>query len=401
MALRPRAGRLGFVPVRFGDDLVGGAEMQMREMADGLAARGWDVEILTGCARDHFREPRHYPPGVTVRPSGARVWRFPSVASSHRADRVLGNRALAAGRALSVAEQYRWCNDDIRVPGLFDHLVDRGHEYRALVFAPYLYWTTVAGTVAAPERSVLVPCLHDEPTAHLDLFTREFRDVRGIWCFTEPEAELARRLHPDLAPLAVVGSGVDVPEGADPERFRVRHGVRDPFVLYAGRREAGKGFAALIDDFVAAVDVGGSPLRLVLAGPGAVRLPEAARHCVVDVGLLDRQDRDDAMAAASAVIQPSPYESFSRTMMEAWLAGAFVIANRASAVSAWHCARAGAGVTYASPAELADGLRRALEPTARADGERGRAYVMREYTWPVVLDRVEACIEEWFPGERS
>lgn len=389
------------MPVRFGDDLVGGAEMLVREMADGLAARGWDVEILTGCTRDHFREPQHYPPGEAVRPGRARVRRFASVASAHRADRVLGNRALAAGRGLSLAEQYRWCNDDVRVPELFDHLVDHGHEYRMLAFAPYLYWTTVAGTIAAPVRSVLVPCLHDEPTAHLDVFAREFREVRGIWFLTEPEADLARRLHPDLAPHAVLGSGVDEPADADPERFRTRYGIRGPFALYAGRREEGKAFAALVDDFLAALDDGAPVRTLVVAGPGAVRLPDAARGRVVDVGLLPTRDRDDAMAAATAVIQPSPYESFSRTMMEAWLAGAFVVANRACAVSAWHCARAGAGATYDGPAALADALRRATEPEARADGERGRAYVQREYTWPVVLDRVEACIEEWFPGEAS
>lgn len=385
------------MPVRFGDDLVGGAELLVREMADGLAARGWDVEVLTGCTRDHFREPRHYAPGVTARPGAARLRRFASVASSHRADRVLGNREIAAGRSLSAADQYRWCNDDVRVPGLFDHLVDHAADYRALVFAPYLYWTTVAGTLVAPERSVLVPCLHDEPTAALDLYTRAFRDVRGVWFLTEPEADLARRLHPDLAPHAVIGAGVHEPARADAERFRARHGIRGPFALYAGRREDGKAFGALVEDFVAAVAPGSLPITLVVAGPGEARLPAGAAAHVVDVGLLDAHDRDDAMAAATAVIQPSPFESFSRTMMEAWLAESFVIANRASAVSAWHCARAGAGATYAGPEELAIALRQALEPTARADGARGRAYVRREYTWPIVLDRIEVLLDEWFP----
>lgn len=401
MTTRARRGRLGFVPVRFGDDLVGGAEMLVRELADGLAARGWDVEILTGCARDTFREPHHYAPGVTERPGAARVRRFPSVVSASRAHRVLGNRRLAAGPPLTIDEQYRWCNDDVRLPALVDHLVDHAHEYRMLAFAPYLYWTTVAGTVVAPDRSVLIPCLHDEPTARLALYERAFRTVRGVWFLTEPEAELGRRLHPDLAPHTVVGAGVNPPTAADPQRFRRRFGVDGPFVLYAGRREEGKAFSKLLDDFVAAAERVPEPIRLVVAGPGAVRLPPTAHDVVVDVGLLDPQSRDDAMAAAAAVIQPSPFESFSRTMMEAWLAGAFVIANRASAVSAWHCVRAGAGVTYDTVDELADALYAALRPDARADGERGRAYVQREYTWAVVLDRIEAVIDEWFPEEGS
>ena len=397
MAPRPRAGRLGFVPVRFGDDLVGGAEMLVREMADGLAGRGWEVDVLTGCTRDHFREVHHYPPGETVRPSGARLVRFPSVASSHRADRVLGNRALAAGTPLATHAQYRWLNDDVRVPGLFDHLIDHGSEYRALVFGPYLYWTTVAGSLVAPERSVLLPCLHDEPTAHLGVFDREFRDARGVWFLSEPEADFARGRFAGLAESAVIGAGVDVPAGYDPERFRARHGIPGPFVLYAGRREEGKGFGRLLDDFVDAVERERLDLTLVVAGPGEIALPERARARVVDVGVLDAADRDDAMAAASAVIQPSPYESFSRTMMEAWLAGAFVIANGASAVSTWHCGRAGAGATYSGPDELGRALRAAREPGARADGARGREYVLREYTWPAALDRVEALLDAWLP----
>ena len=57
-------GRLGFVPPRFGDDVIGGAEAVLRETAEGLAERGWDVDILTTCARDHFTWANEYPAGV-------------------------------------------------------------------------------------------------------------------------------------------------------------------------------------------------------------------------------------------------------------------------------------------------------------------------------------------------
>ena len=122
---------------------------------------------------------------------------------------------------------------------------------------------------------------------------------------------------------------------------------------------------------------------------------------VIDVGVLSESDRDDAMAAADAVVQPSAYESFSRTMMEAWLAGTWVIANGASAVSRWHCERSGAGRTYSSAAEFAECLHDVAHRASEIDAgaARGRDYVLREYTWPVVLDRVEAAIEEWFPAE--
>ncbi len=59
-----RTGRLAFVPPRFGAEVIGGAEAVVREMATGLAARGWDVEVLTTCARDHFTWANEYDGGV-------------------------------------------------------------------------------------------------------------------------------------------------------------------------------------------------------------------------------------------------------------------------------------------------------------------------------------------------
>jgi glycosyltransferase involved in cell wall biosynthesis len=390
-------GRLAFVPVRYGDSVVGGAEMVMRELADGLAQRGWQVDVLTGCTRDHFREVGWYAPGETELAHGARLIRFPSEATRGRADRVLGNRRLEGGRGLDEVAAYRWLNDDVRVPGLFEYLVDHAHRYRVIVAAPYLYWTTVASAVVAPERTVLLPCLHDEPVARLPVYDRMFRETRGCWFLTEPEAAFARQRWPALTEHTVIGSGVAVPESYDPVGFRRRFAIDGPFVLYAGRRESAKGFAELVQWFTDAVTARGSPLRLVTAGPGRAPLPAESRSCVIDVGLLSSRDRDDAMAAATAVVQPSANESFSRTMMEAWLAGSRVIANGASEVSRWHCERAGAGALYGDEAGFAECLRAAEAPGRPDEVRAGRDYVLREYTWPAVLDRVEASIDAWFP----
>jgi glycosyltransferase involved in cell wall biosynthesis len=310
---------------------------------------------------------------------------------------VLGNRRIDRGETLDARDAYGWLNDDVRVPGLFEYLVDHAREYRAIVAAPYLYWTTVATAAAAPERTVLLPCLHDEPTAALPVYDAMFRDARGCWFLTEPEAEFAMTRWADLTEHAVVGAGVRVPSGYVPDGFRARFGVDGPFVLYAGRRESGKGFGRLVEWFAACAADLPAPLRLVVAGPGPAPISDAARPFVVDVGALSERDRDDAMAAARALVQPSPYESLSRTMLEAWLSGTFVLANGASAVSRWHCDRSGAGAVYDDEAGFAEWMRRIADPAWSPPGDDGRAYVLREYTWPVVLDRVEALLDAWFP----
>ena len=61
--MEPR--RLAFVPPRYGPDVVGGAELVLRQIASGLADRGWTVDVLTTCARDHYTWANEYPAGVT------------------------------------------------------------------------------------------------------------------------------------------------------------------------------------------------------------------------------------------------------------------------------------------------------------------------------------------------
>lgn len=391
-----RTGRIGLVPPRYGHDVVGGAEAVLREVAHGLAARGWDVEVLTTCARDHFSWANELPDGTT-RDGDVTVRRFPVANDSAGTDRRRVEEALARGEAVTVADQERWVNDGLRVPELYHHLLEHAGDYRALVVSPYPFWTTFACGQIAPERTILRPCLHDEPYARMELFQPLFSGVAGMWLQTEPEADLARRLFNVPAQTAVVGEGVPVPAGHDPDRFRARHGVVGRFVLYGGRREGAKGWEPLLEGFARAVRRHHLDLTLVTFGSGEIHAPPDMADRVVDLGFLSDEDRDDAYAAADAYLQPSALESFSRTVMEAWLAGTLVIANGASEVVRWHCERSGAGLVYGDEHELEECLRLVAEaPDVAAElAAPGRQYVLDHYTWPVTLDRMEQTLAEW------
>lgn len=387
--------RIALVPPRYGPDVVGGAELVLREVAHGLTARGWQVDVLTTCARDHHTWANHYPAAVSD-DHGVRVVRHPVVNDTSGADRAALAARLARGETPTIAEQERWMNDGLRVPELFHALVDHADDYRAIVVSPYLFWTSFAGGLVAPERTIVRPCLHDEPEARLALFEPLLTGVAKLWLNTEPEAELLESLWPRHAPAEVIGEGVPVPERYDPDGFRTRHGLGDRrFVLYGGRREGAKNWDALLDGFAAAVRKEDLDLTLVTFGVGDVHPPADLADRVIDLGQISDRDRDDAVAAAAAYLQPSAMESFSRTVMEAWLAGTLVIANEASAVVRWHCERSGAGLTYADDAELEQCLRFAAEApdAARALAASGRDYVLDHYTWPATLDRMEASLE--------
>ena len=96
-------------------------------------------------------------------------------------------------------------NDGLRVPELFHALLDRGQDYDAIVVSPYLFWTSFACGLIAPERTILRPCLHDEPEARFELFEPLFNGVARLWVNTDPELALLDDIAPGHAPASVIG----------------------------------------------------------------------------------------------------------------------------------------------------------------------------------------------------
>jgi len=397
--------RIALVPPRYGPEVVGGAEAVIREVAHGLADRGWSVDVLTTTARDHFTWADAEPAGTAVdrTATGAevRVTRFPVVKDTPGEERARVEARMQAGDMPSLPEQEAWMNDGPRWPELFHHVLDTAETYRAIVVSPYMFWTTFAIAGIAPERTLLRPCLHDEPYARMELFEPLFTGSAGVWLQTEPELELYRRISTPPPQTRIVGEGVGVPEGYDPERIRRQLDLGDsPYVVYGGRREGAKGWEGLLHGFVDAVRKEDLDLHLVTYGVGPVEPPADVADRVHDLGFVDDRTRDDVIAGAVAYVQPSALESFSRTIMEAWLAGTLVIANGASDVVRWHVDRSGAGLTYSDPAELEQALRFVAEAPdqAAALAAPGRQYVLDNYTWPVTLDAMEVTLDEWFPA---
>ena len=386
--------RLAFVTTRYGAGVVGGAESASREAAAGLAARGYEVDILTTCARDHYTWANEFAPGVEV-DGGLTIRRFATVPGRDHALWARLQRRLMSGDDLDEADDLAWVNGRFRVPDLYLYLAEAAREYEAIVFAPYLFWSTLYCAGIAPERTVLMPCLHDEPYARLASVRASLAGARAVWFLSEPEHQVAHKLGPLPAEHPVVGCAVREPATYDPEGFRERYGLERPFVLYGGRREGGKGWTEVVHGFGAAVLRHRLPLDLVTFGVGDPEIPIGLEGRIIDLGYLDDTDVPNAFAAAAACLQPSANESFSRTIMEAWLAGTVVVANGASEVVTWHCERSGGGVLYRDELELGECLRFVSEAPKLASelAERGREYVRANYTWSRVLDAMEASLE--------
>lgn len=387
-----RSGSRGFHPAfvvpRYGLEVVGGAEDLARRTAEELAGRGYPVTALTTRALDHHTWRDHYAPGGE-RINGVEVLRFD--ARTRLSEPAVGRaaEALARGRALSRDEERAWLTGVVTSESLFDHIRESADRYSHLVFLPYLFGTTFVGSSIRPERSYIIPCLHDEPYARMSLVREMLLGVRGLMFNSGGERRLASRLLGVDDPGPVVGMGFRTLEG-DPAAFYDRAPTRGDFLLYAGRREQGKNTPLLVDYFRRfSVEYPGR-LSLVLMGAGEVDVPTGCSHLVFDAGRVSEQQKWDGYAAATVFCQPSVNESLSIVLLESWLAGTPALVHGDCEVTSEHAHASGGGLAFREYDEFAEALRLLLENPSLASrmGAAGRAYVEREYNWDSVIERL-------------
>lgn len=388
--------RLGFVVPRYGRDVLGGAETFARRFAERLPQEEFDVTVLTTCARDLLTWRNEFAPGEDE-VGGLPVLRFPvdhrrrdGKLFQHLTDRA--NR----GESLSLSDQAAWLENAAHSPALYAYLARCGDSYDLLVLLPYLFATTLYGSVVWPDKSVVCPCLHDEPYAYFADVRAMLAGVRGLMFISTPEQALAERKLGVRHPAArLVGAGLD-PFKADGLRFRQQFGLPSPFVLYAGRLDPSKNVLQLVEFFLAYRRTRPDrDLKLVLAGSGPLALPE--HPDLVSLGFLADQTLRDAYAAATILCQPSLVESFSLVLLEAWLAGTPALVHGHCPVTRHHLLLSNGGLYFTSAAEFAGAIDWLLDhPQERARmAAQGRAYVEESSNWQVTLDRFRQAVALW------
>lgn len=371
--------RVAFVVQRYGLEVNGGSEQLCRSLAERLAPH-IDLDVLTTCALDHSTWENYYPPGQDEI-NGIKVRRF--IVEEGRAsdfDRLIQS---FYGRPHSPEEELLWLRKQgPHCPGLLEFIKAEGQGYDLFLFFTYLYSPTFHGLPLVAERSILVPTVHDEPAVRLGIFRRLFRMPRYIVYLTPWEQRFVQELFRNAeVPSQVIGAGLGQPPEADPERFRCRHGLEGDFLLYLGRIEGAKGCHQMIDYFLRFRAEAGRPLKLVLCGRAQSPLP--THPDIIPLGFVTEEEKFDALAAATLLLSPSPYESLSLTCLEAWQMALPVLGNGECGVLVEHCLAGNGGLFYRSYPEFALCLRLLLDnPQLRHGlGAKGQRYVVENYSW--------------------
>ena len=406
--------KLAFIVQRYGPEILGGSEYHCRLIAERLALTH-QVDVLTTCARDYITWQNEYPEGAD-RVRGVTVRRFANArtrdiqAFNAFSDRIFTQSHSRQDELEWLKQQGPWS------PGLIDYLERHHHSYDALIFFTYLYAPTVMGIRVAPAKSLLVPTAHDEPAIRLGIYEDVFSAAAGIAWNTDVERRfVSERFHLRTIVEDVVGCGVDLPDEAvarhsglrptppatreplpphlegSANAFRRRHRLHDPFALYGGRIDPGKGCEELLEYFQAYVNEGGNAM-LVLMGAKLMPIPEDPH--VRFAGMLPDEERLHALEAASVVVVPSPYESLSLLALEAFAVGTPVLANARAEVLVEHCRRSQAGLYYADRWEFVEALKLLMRQSdlRRQMGRNGQTYINRHYRWDLILQKYDRLL---------
>jgi glycosyltransferase involved in cell wall biosynthesis len=386
--------RLLFCVQRYGEGVAGGSETACREVAERLAARHHDVEVVTSRARSYVDWADEFPPGDEVL-NGVRVHRL-GVRERRLPERFGPIHGRVLGQPYApLYVQRDWLRlQGPDLPDLAPWLHDNARRFDAAIFFTYLYPTTAFGLPIAARYcpTILVPTAHDEPMFELRVFDQLFRATDGIVCLSLEELELIQRRFRFTPDAEVIGLGVDLHPQANGNRFRAAYGLGDrPYMIFLGRIDPGKGSDELYRYFVeyhrrvdvAALVVVGEPVTTFEPHPD-----------VIVTGFVDEQTKQDALGGATLLVQPSYFESFSLALCEGWVVRQPALVQGRCAVLAGQARRSGGGIPYRSFAEFAESATMLLQrPDLRhALGEAGRRYVVDNYDWDVVIAHYEDFI---------
>ncbi len=383
--------KIAFVAPWYGENIPGGAETELRGIVDHFHEAGADVEVLTTCVEKFGSDwsKNYYKPGDYL-VNGVKTKRF-NVRERDTVAFYQVNAKLMQGISINEKEEETFLREMVNSLDLYKYIREKQDEYGLFVYIPYMFGTTYYGVLSVPEKSVVIPCFHEESYIHINLYKKAFENCAGMVYLSFPEMKTANSVfNLKNVKQMVLGAGVETDFDYDAAAFRKKFDIKEPFILYAGRKDEGKNIYLLLKYF------GEYKLRhskdktkLVLIGGGSLNVPESLKKEVIDLGFVDLQDKYNAYAAAEMLCQPSIHESFSIVIMESWLCRRPVLVHEKCDVTKKFVVDNNAGLYFDNYFEFegcVDYIKHNPE-IAEEMGEKGRKFVLENFAWNVIVEK--------------
>lgn len=386
-----------FVCPRFAEGpTVGGAETLLKAMATHAQSMGFKITFLTTCARNHFTWRNELERGER-NIDGLSVHFFPVDEDRNTGEFLRIQESISRKGNYSLEDEQTWLKNSVNSSELCAYLRGHAGESDRIIMGPYLFGLTYFAAQIRPEKTILVPCLHDEGFAYVRSIGEMFRQTALVMFNSEPEMNLARRIYNLPAEkCAVVGMGMNDFESS-PTAFADKNDFHRPYIIFSGRREAGKGTPLLVDYFSLFRQRQKIDLKMVFTGSGPIEAPPELLPHILDLGFVSEKDKHEAMAGAVAFCHPSVNESFGIVLLESWLAGVPALVHARCAVTSYHCRKSNGGLWFAAYPEFEEELLLLINNRPLRDkmGKAGREYVLREYKWNTIENKFRSALDKF------
>lgn len=372
--------RICFVSMRYGSEVTGGAEYLCRLIAEQMT-KYYDISVITTKAKDYLTWKDYYSSSHEVI-NNVKIHRF-SVDFSR--DIIKFNKL--SEEVFLKEHNFETETEWMKTQGpystsLFNYIKESKDKYDLFIFIGYLYATTYYGLPLVKDKAILLPTIHNEEPAYLDIFKSVYKSPKGI-IFNTPEEKkfMFDNFYNQDIPNEVIAVGMDK------KTFCIKNIDEDkvnPYIIYIGRIEAGKGAHELFNFFDRYKKQNPIKISLFLLGSKIMDIP--VRKDINFLGFVSEDKKYEFIKKSTLLINPSKQESLSLILLEAWKAGKPVLVNSRSEVLKGQVIRAQGGLYYEDYEEFEAMLNWLIEhPKERKImGGNGKKYVDLNYSWDII-----------------
>ncbi len=364
----PQENRVAVVLSRLSEICVSGADRSLQRVVSALVAKGFLVDVYSSdrgkptCWKKQELEK-------------IQIFRFPQEPGDQaNLPAVLAEIQETTG-AVPSEVQTAFLNSLPNTPELIEALDNRSHEYIAIFVGPYLSRQTFEVAGICPEKTILLPCFHDEPQARLEIWHQAYQRLGGYLYHSEQEKLLAEAEFGFNHPNSIVlGTWL-----APPPNCRAKNLVNEKYLVYCGRMLEEKNVPLLVEYAKRYNACYPGRWKFVFAGEGDYPLPQES--WLVSLGVVSEEEKNALLMNADAVVTLSVQESLSLLTLESWQQGTPVIAHRDCEVIASHLRDCGGGALVGDYPDFEAKLNDLWgNPNQWEEaGERGRNYVQEHY----------------------
>lgn len=375
---------LAFVVQRYGSGVTGTAENLARDLAERAHTLGMDVTVFTTTAQNDQNWENHFPSGESIL-RGVRILRYPIQKSCDTDTFKKLNRSFFS-RSPEARDDVDWLRmRGPNCPDLKNALVEMEKEFDLFIFFSCIDRSTLEG----------ISCLHTKPVALFPVVTEawqlQFSPVREViqgvdtlFFLSASEQEAVQRHRYDSSPAVLLRYGIQVQPVAK-ELMRRKYGLILPYMLYAGRIEAGRELEPVFEAYRELRRR--RLLNLVIIGRQLMDI--APEEGVIYLGYLSEMEKKSAMAGALFTIHPAPQETISSMVLESYAQMIPILASDKSPVFCEHARLGAGGALYQHVGDFVDKAEFLIDNLDQRHrmGRSGLDYVETFFSWKGVMDQ--------------